>query len=73
MRLTKKIFPFIYYSKKNHKDQLQRPIPFGNREITTDELLQFVKKELNLNLLLKGCLQEWNEIVADFLTLSKEK
>ena len=32
-----------------------------------------MKKELNLNFLLKRCLEEWNTIVANFLTLPKEK
>jgi len=70
--IDQKHLPVYLLFKNNNNNKEVNPIKY-NGKITADALTIFVKKELGLTLLLKGCLEEWNKIVTDFVKLSKEK
>jgi len=70
--IDQKRLPVYLLFKKSKQNTIIDPIRYQG-EITSEGLTRFVKKELNLTLLLEGCLEEWNEIAAEFMTLSKEK
>lgn len=72
--IDQKNFPVYVLFKKEQQD---KPVSFNNTKITADQLLQFVKKELDLSLFIvwfiKEGLEEYNEIVTNFSILSKAK
>lgn len=68
--INQKRLPAYLLFKKNSNQN--KPIPYEG-EVTSDGLTRFVKKELNLILLLEGCLEEWNMIATDFIGSNKEK
>lgn len=70
----KRLFGNLLFKKNNQVYALNNnPIRY-EEEITSDVLTQFVKKELNLTLLLEGRLEEWNNnVTTEFIKFDQEK
>ena len=68
--IDQKKLPIYLLFKKNNNHT--NPIRYQN-EITMDGLTRFVKKEVNLTLLLEGCLIEWDPIASDFVKLNEKE